>query len=377
MDSVFLYTPQFEAYEYGELHPFKPYRARMVYELCHRYGLLDHPGIRVLEPLAADPAMLRTFHNPGYLAMLEQANDGRFVVDMLPYGLGTADNPVFRGVYEFSLLVTGATLTGARLIADGEAGVVFNPVGGLHHAQPGGAEGFCYVNDIAIAITELLNKGVKRVCYVDVDAHHGNGVQDAFYASDEVLFISLHQSGETIYPGTGFENEMGEGRGLGYTVNFPLPEYTDDEAYLRAFHAVAVPLIDAFAPEVIVAQVGLDTLKKDPLTNMRCTNNALKNVLEQLRRASPRILALGGGGYSVHDVARGWALGWAVLNDIEPCDDYAGLVGGGVYGHALQTETLLDTPHVISPVLRRGVLNYVDEKIAYIKKNLFPLHDLD
>ena len=181
------------------------------------------------------------------------------------------------------------------------------------------------MNDIVIAIKRLLARGFKRVLYIDIDAHHGNGVQDAFYDSDQVLFISLHQNGESIYPGTGFENEMGQGKGLGFTVNLPLPEYTDDETYIRAFKEIYPPLVKAFEPECVVAQIGLDTLKKDPLTNLRLTNNGFCAVMEEIRKSCPKVLALGGGGYSVPDVVRGWTLAWSILNGIHPVDHHGGM----------------------------------------------------
>jgi acetoin utilization protein AcuC len=229
------------------------------------------------------------------------------------------------------------------------------------------------VNDIVIAIKRLLARGFKRVLYIDIDAHHGNGVQDAFYDSDQVLFISLHQNGESLYPGTGFENEIGQGKGLGFTVNLPLPEYTDDETYIRAFKEIYPPLVKAFEPECVVAQIGLDTLKKDPLTNLRLTNNGFCAVMEEIRKSCPKVLALGGGGYSVPDVVRGWTLAWAILNGIHPVDHYAGSIGSGVYGPGRGIDELRDQPYRISDALKKSVDSYVDNKIAYIKSNVFPI----
>src|SRR5690554_3587055 len=179
----------------------------MTFELCYRYGLLDASWIEVMEPSPATEEVMLEYHLPQYVEALKDANSGSFDFTMLEYGLGTGDNPVFKGVFDFSLLVLGATILGAELISAGRADTVFSPVGGLHHAGYDHAEGFCYVNDIVIAINRLIKSGMKRVLYVDIDAHHGNGVQDAFYDRSDVLFISLHQSGETLYPGSGFENE--------------------------------------------------------------------------------------------------------------------------------------------------------------------------
>jgi acetoin utilization protein AcuC len=373
MRSAFIYTSAFDTYSLGSDHPFKPYKATMVYELCYRYGLFDRPWIKVYQPQPATEDVMAEYHSQEYIDALKGCNGGNFDFTMLHYGLGTGDNPVFKGVFDFSLLVLGASVASAELIASGEADTTFSPMGGLHHGGYGHAEGFCYVNDIVIAIHRLLKRGFKRILYIDIDAHHGNGVQDAFYDSEKVLFISLHQNGESLYPGTGFENEIGEGKGRGYTVNLPLPEYTDDEAYVRAFKAIYPDLVKAYAPECVVAQIGLDTLKKDPLTNLRLTNNGYCTVMEEIRKSCPRVLALGGGGYSVPDVVRGWTLAWAILNGIEPVDQFIGSVGSGVYGHGHGIDELRDLPHRISDALKKSVDSYVDNKIAYIKTTVFPL----
>ncbi len=373
MHSAFIYSPQFDTFEYGQHHPFKPYRAKLVYELCYRYGLLDPEWVQVVEPEPAPEEALSVFHTPAYIDALKSANNAYFDITMLEHGLGTSDNPVFKGVFDYSLLSLGATLAGANLIAQGKIDVAFNPVGGLHHAGPNFAEGFCYVNDIVIAIKDLLRQGYERVLYVDIDAHHGNGVQNAFYDDPRVLTYSQHQSGETIYPGSGFENEMGTGAGRGYTVNVPLPEYTDDESYVRVFKEIFCPVAQAFHPQFVVTQIGLDTLKKDPLTNLRCTNHGYRQVIELIGASCDKVLALGGGGYSINDVARGWTVAWATLNHLTPEDPYAGLIGGAMYGHEQTGDDLFDSPHSISPQLKKGVDAYLDRKIAYLKENLFPL----
>lgn len=373
MKSVFVYSSMFDTYSLGNDHPFKPYKATMVYELSYRYGLFDRPWIRILEPNPAAEEVMAEFHSPEYIEALKMANSGYSDFTLLQYGLGTGDNPIFKGVFDFSLLVLGATIAGTESIASGEADTVFSPVGGLHHGGYGHAEGFCYVNDIVIAIRRLLKQGFRKILYIDIDAHHGNGVQDAFYNSKDVLFISFHQSGDSLYPGTGFENEMGEGEGRGYTVNVPLPEYTDDEAYVRAFTAVFPPLAKAFQPDCVVAQIGLDTLKRDPLTNLRLTNNGYCEVIKEIRKSCPRLLALGGGGYSVPDVVRGWTLAWSLLNGIEPADEYAGSVGPGVYGHGQSVDKLRDEPHRISDALKKPVNNYINTKLDYIMEHVFPV----
>lgn len=376
MSSAFIYTSRFDDFSLGEYHPFKPYRGTMTFELCYRYGLLDASWIEVVEPAPATEEVMLEYHLPQYVEALKDANSGSFDFTMLEYGLGTGDNPVFKGVFDFSLLVLGATILGAELLSGGKADIVFSPVGGLHHAGYDHAEGFCYVNDIVIAINRLLKSGMKKIVYVDIDAHHGNGVQDAFYDRDDVLFISLHQSGETLYPGTGFENETGEGRGVGYTVNVPLSEYTDDDTYVRAFEAVYMPLVESFRPDCVVAQIGLDTLKKDPLTNLRLTNNGYSRVIEGIRKSCSKILALGGGGYSVPDVVRGWTLAWAILNGLEPHDPYQGIISGNLAPFSQGPDELRDPPYHLADDIRHDLDEYIKEKLAFIRERIFPVHGI-
>jgi len=372
MKSVYVHSPRFSDFDFGPSHPFKSYRTLLVYEMCQRYGLLAHPWITVVEPEPARDETALSFHTADYIESLKAANSGFADFMMAGYGLGSGDNPVFKGVYDLAMLMLGATMQATTLICQGKADIALNINGGLHHAKPAYAEGFCYVNDIAVAIHSFLSQGYERILYVDIDAHHGNGVQDAFYASDKVLFLSLHQSGDTIYPGTGFEHEMGVGDGYGYTVNLPLPQYTDDDAYVKAFQSLYPPLVKAFRPQIVVAQIGLDTLKRDPLTNLRCTNNGYREVISMIKASCPKILALGGGGYSIPDVVRGWTIAWAVLNGLEPHDSQEGLASDDS-GIGRMQEGLFDEPYHISPGLKDAVNRFIDAKIAYIHSTIFPV----
>jgi acetoin utilization protein AcuC len=213
-------------------------------------------------------------------------------------------------------LVTGATLQAVDFVAKGEGEIAFNIAGGLHHAMRSRASGFCYVNDPVIGILKLLDQG-KRVAYIDIDAHHADGVQVAFYKTNKVLTISLHETGYTLFPGTGFEYEIGEGEGEGYAVNLPFPPYTDDEVYVWAFEEIVPPLILAFRPDVVVTQLGVDSFYNDPLTNLQLSMAGYEKVIRQIKELAPRWVALGGGGYDVSNVARAWTLAWAVMNGIE------------------------------------------------------------
>ncbi|MCX5799504.1 MAG: acetoin utilization protein AcuC, partial [Proteobacteria bacterium] len=212
MRNIVMYSDELANFEYKPSHPFKPMRAKLFLELLNRYGLLDNQGQKVIEPQPLEEELLYLFHSREYIDLLKKGERGEFTIEMLHAGLGTGDNPIFRSMYQTALLASGGTYEGTIMLLNNEARFVFNPVGGFHHAGKGHAEGFCYINDIAVTISDLIKKG-QRIAYIDIDAHHGNGVQDAFYDTDRVLTISFHESGETLYPGSGFENETGIEKG--------------------------------------------------------------------------------------------------------------------------------------------------------------------
>jgi acetoin utilization protein AcuC len=387
--SAFIYSEEFSKFEYSSSHPFKPGRAKLTLDLCRRYGLVDWPWIRILPPQATDFQTLAEFHDETYLKVLKAIDSDAVARELWPdllskedlkgeprllkYGLGTEDNPVFSGVYDFSLLTAGATLLGAKKIASGEIQVAFNPVGGFHHAGRDHAEGFCYVNDIAVAVIQLLKQGL-RVAVVDIDAHHGNGVQDAFYGDNRVLVISFHQNGKDIYPWSGFENEIGEGRGKGFTVNVPLPAGTDDEIFERAFEEMVPPLLGAFKPDIVIGELGADTHLADPLSDLNLTNLGYSRVVEKLAEMSPRLLALGGGGYDLYKTARNWTLAWAVLNGLEPRDEFAGVVGGMMFGPEADAGEIYDKKFVTGGRAKEQIRREVDRVLASLKNTVFPLH---
>jgi acetoin utilization protein AcuC len=373
LKTAFIYSPRFSEYEYGEDHPLQPERARETVALCQKFGLLDKPWIDMLEPLPALPQELARFHRWDYLEALKEANEGVFNEKMIEFGLGTVDCPVFRGVYDYSLLVTGGTLLAARLIESGRYDIVFNIAGGFHHAQPRNAEGFCYINDIVIAIMDLLRRG-HRIAYVDIDAHHGDGVQAAFYEDDRVLTISLHESGKTLFPWTGFENEIGLGAGRGYNINVPLPPSTDDEAFLLAFNEIVPGALAAFEPDVVFALLGADSLLADPLSHLRLTNNGYAEAVKTIEALCPKCVAMGGGGYQLNSVTRAWTLAWAVLNGIEPQDEYAGTIGGMMLGTEYVEGGGLRDRHVYTTgPTKREVIEEIRQVTGYIKDTVFPL----
>jgi acetoin utilization protein AcuC len=314
MKTAFIYSDDFAKFDYGPGHPLKPFRLKLTYELIQAYGLLSLPDVRVVEAKPAGEEDLLLYHTHDYLEVLKAANSGIGVPGQERYGLGFEDNPIFEGVYEWSRLVTGASLQAAELVDSNEVAIAFNISGGLHHALASSASGFCYINDPVIAISSLLKKG-RRVAYIDIDAHHGDGVQEAFYRTDKVLTISLHESGRYLFPGTGFENETGEGEGKGCAVNIPLPPSCDDELFVYAFNEVVPLLIERFRPDIVVGQLGVDSFRTDPLAHLNYTTNGFCEVVRKMKELSPRWIALGGGGYEITNVARAWTLAWAIMNN--------------------------------------------------------------
>ena len=316
MNTGFIYTDAYLDYDYGPTHPLRIIRLKLTYGLIKSYGLLDLPSVQFIPTIKAEEKDLAAFHSEEYLNILKQANEGYPMGDAYFYGLGPGDNPIFPGLFNLSLLLTGATLQAVDFVADGKGEIAFNIAGGLHHAMRARASGFCYINDPVIGIMRLLNRG-KRVAYIDIDAHHGDGVQKAFYETNQVLTISLHESGHTLFPGTGFEYEIGEGEGEGYSVNLPFPPHTEDEVYVWVFDEVVPELVHAFKPDVVVTQLGVDTFYDDPLTNLHLSIFGFERILKKIKNLASRWIALGGGGYNISNVARAWTLAWAVMNGIE------------------------------------------------------------
>jgi acetoin utilization protein AcuC len=370
-----IYSYDLTQHEYKPSHPFKPVRARLMSELLNRYGLISEENQRIVTPPLMNEELLYLFHTRKYIELLKKGEKGEFSVEMLHAGLGTEDNPVFKAMYQYALEASSGTYEGAMMLYRGDARFVFNPFGGFHHAGKDYAEGFCYINDIAVAITDLIRKG-QRVAYVDIDAHHGNGVQDAFFETDRVLNISLHESGETLYPGTGSEAETGTKEGIGYNVNIPLRAGTDDEVYLLAFESLVPSLIESFKPDIVVANIGCDTHRDDPLAHLSLTSNGYKKVISIINDLSPKILALGSGGYNLFRTAALWTLAWATFCGLQPHDLHAGIVGGMMYGPETGAGQLDDPPYIVEGLEKEQCLVHAQHVIDFIKDNVFPLHGI-
>jgi acetoin utilization protein AcuC len=302
------------AYDFGPQHPLKPIRVLLTVELCRAYGLLDAPNVDVINPRVATREELELVHTPRYIEAVEMISaTATDPFRNYGWGIGIGDNPAFKGMHEASAHVVGASLVAAEAVASGKAEHAFNPAGGLHHAMPDRASGFCIYDDPAIAIRWLLDQG-ERVVYVDVDVHHGDGPQAIFYADPRVLTISLHESGEYLFPGTGFPEEVGERDAEGTKVNVALPPLTDDLAYRKAFERVVPPLVETFKPTILVTQLGCDTHATDPLAHLALVTQTYRWIAGMFHELAHRVtggrwLAVGGGGYQIYTVVpRAWTI---------------------------------------------------------------------
>jgi acetoin utilization protein AcuC len=301
-----IWDERYLAYDFGD-HPLNPVRLDLTVRLARELGVLDHLDLSA--PLPATEEQLLTVHDLDYLGAVRAASmDPTFT----GYGLGTSDDPVFPGMYEASALVAGGSAQAALRMWNGDVDHAVNIAGGLHHAMRDHASGFCIFNDVALAIRTLLAAGAKKIAYVDIDVHHGDGVQAAFYDDPRVLTISLHQDPRTLFPGTGMPTEVGAGKAEGTAVNVALPPGTDDVGWLRAFRAIVPGAVRAFAPDVLVTQCGCDTHHEDPLANLELTIDGQRTAIAELHRLAHEVaggkwVAFGGGGYGlIRCVPRTW-----------------------------------------------------------------------
>ncbi|QXJ23528.1 acetoin utilization protein AcuC [Actinomadura graeca] len=305
-----LWDDRLVSYDFGPGHPMNPVRVELTMALARGLGVHDRPNVRVTGFGAAGDKLLGLVHEESYIAAVRHAGETGLPDER--HGLGTPDNPVFLGMHDASALVAGASVAAAEAVWTGGAEHAANISGGLHHALSGAASGFCVYNDPAIAIAWLLENGAERVAYVDVDVHHGDGVQAAFYDDPRVLTISLHETPRTLFPGTGFPNETGGVDAPGTSVNVALPPGTGDAPWLRAFEAIVPPLLRRFRPRVLVTQHGADGHALDPLAHLTLSVDGQRTAYAALHRlahetAGGRWVITGGGGYElVQVVPRAW-----------------------------------------------------------------------
>ena len=370
-----VFSREFAAYSFGPFHPLRPERQILTYELIRELKLLGNANISVLEPRMAEIDELKLFHTQEYIDIVREKSE-------LGYGyLDYGDTPAAKGIFEASALRVGATIIAAESVAKGEFTHAFNFSGGLHHARSSSAAGFCVFNDIVVAIKYIKrNFGVRKVAVVDIDAHHADGTQEAFYDDPTVLTISLHEDGRYLYPGTGFIDEYGSGPGIGYSVNVPLPPGTFDEAYLYAFNEVVPPLIEFFQPDIIIQQFGVDTHHTDPLTHFALTTKTYEKVARKMHElahkySDDRLVVVGGGGYNPEATARSWTIAFATFLESELpeetpenwrklCEEYG--VKPSKRLHDMESPQLTE-------IEKKNIFDKVKEVIEEIHKTIWPL----
>lgn len=304
-----VWSPALLGYDFGSRHPMTPVRLDLTMRLARSLGVLDLPCVDVVAAEPAPDDVITTVHDAAYVAAVRKASDDG-VADAA-HGLGTPDVPVFPGMHEASARVVAGSVEAAAALWVGEVDHAVNVTGGLHHAMRDHASGFCVYNDAAAAIHRLLADGARRVAYVDLDAHHGDGVEAAFWDDPRVLTVSVHETGLALFPGTGHAADVGGPHARGSASNVALPPGTTDGPWLRAVHSVAVPLVRAFAPDVLVTQHGSDAHGADPLTHLDVSVDAQRAAAATMHELAHEVcdgrwLALGGGGYSLTVVPRAW-----------------------------------------------------------------------
>jgi acetoin utilization protein AcuC len=377
-----IWDERYLAYDFGD-HPMNPIRLDLTVRLARALGVLDR--LEVVAPEPADEQQLRTVHDADYIAAVRTASSDQ---SFTGYGLGTDDDPVFAGMYDASALIAGGSAQAARQVWEGHVDHAVNIAGGLHHAMRGYASGFCVFNDIVLGIRTLLAAGAQKLAYVDIDVHHGDGVQAAFYDDPRVLTISLHQDPRTLFPGTGLPNELGTGAAEGTSINVALPPGTGDDGWLRAFRAVVPGAVRAFAPEVLFTQCGCDTHHEDPLANLELSIDGQRQAIADLHRLAHEVthgkwVAFGGGGYGVvRCVPRTWthllaeASGVPVAPDVAIPGEWSDhLRERGVRGKLpkFMGEGRAPKPLVWAP----GGDSWLDRAIGATRRSAFPLLGLD
>jgi acetoin utilization protein AcuC len=364
-------------YTMGGDHPLHPVRLDLTMRLADSLGVLASDRLRVITPTPAGVDLLTLVHDPAYLDAVRRAPSDPSV----GHGLGTADNPIFEGMYDAAALITGGSVLAARQVHEGTAQHAVNISGGLHHAMRGAASGFCVFNDAAVAIACLLAQGYERIAYVDLDVHHGDGVEAIHAADPGVLTVSFHESGRYLFPGTGFADEVGEGPAAGTVVNVPLPPDTGDGAWLAAVTSLVPELAAEFRPDIVVSQHGADSHLWDPLAHLRNTVTAMGAAARLVHdlaheHASGRWLATGGGGYDVYRVVpRSWSLVWLAAAHREvPAetpeawrDRWA--TEAQRYGQAPLPLTFDDPPTATEPATERAI----ERTVETVRSTVVPL----
>lgn len=375
-DTAFIYSDNYLSYDFGGFHPLRPERIKLTERLCAGKGLLGRLGVSVKQPRAATEAELLSVHSKEHVSLVRKLSESG--VGLLDAG----DTPAFKGMFEAASLWGGGSCVAAELVAQNTVEHAFNIGGGLHHAGRDRSAGFCIFNDVAMAARHLLDVfEFERIFMLDIDAHHGNGTQEILYEEPRCLKVDFHESGRYLYPGSGFTDEIGMGKGRGYMVNVPLPPYTYDEEYLRLFDEIVPPLVEAFHPEIILQQTGADAHQSDGLTTMGLTTRTYEEVVRRMHALSHKYckgkyVLVGGGGYSVAAVPRIWTLALAEILECkldeslpaEWIDEFMRLA------HDKAPHQLRDPAYQPEESARERIRGETETVLADVKKTIFPLH---
>ena len=373
--AAFVYTDRYTDYHLSDTHPLQQKRLLMTHRRLEAVGAFQSASSQIVTPTPATEADLRRVHTPAYLAALRRLSAGESVPDKKQYGFGTLDNPPFPGMWEATLLYAGGSLDCARLVRHEGFDAAFNVSGGLHHARPDRAAGFCTVADIALAAYYLLDHGAQRVACVDLDAHHGDGTQAFFYDDPRVLTLSVHETPETLYPRvTGFAEEIGAGAGLGFNANLPLAPGSGDRIYAEAFGAALLPLLTVFDPEYVLLQVGADAHFADPLTHLGLTSQGWLSLAQSVISLGRPVIALGGGGYNLNTVERLWTLLYGALSGQEFSDN----LHDGSGPNEADRNAIFQQIYVKRRGTARGrsIDDYAKRSIEIVQRDVFPKHGL-
>jgi acetoin utilization protein AcuC len=365
-----VYSDEVWRYEMSATHPLRPVRWKWAFELMAAAGLTQASNVSVIPPRSASDEEILLGHSAEYLSAVKAMSSGLELPASPSHGFGPGDNPVYGGMFETNALTSGGTMVAAQAIADGSTDIAFNFAGGhQHHAMWDRASGFGVFNDTVMAARWLADQGM-RVAYIDIDCHHGDGVQAGFYDSPEVLTISLHESGQFLFPGTGDVRESGREAGIGYSVNVPLAPHTSDAAYLDAFEAVVPPLVEAFKPDVVFTQLGVDTHVLDPITHLRLTVQGHAAVVSRLRELASecgRWLAVGGGGYDLGAVARAWTVDLAIMAGVTLPADLPAPVP-----ESPTATTYADDLEAPEELVEMQVRAFNERSVAQVHEEIFP-----
>lgn len=382
-----VFDPSLTEYDFGPAHPMSPLRVDLTMRLAGELGVVGDGGLRMVPAPIADLDTIALVHDPALIEAVMRA--GETVAPDETFGLGTDDNPVFAGMHHAASHVVGATVEAFRQVWSGESLHSASICGGLHHAMPARASGFCIYNDVAVGIRSLLDQGARRIAYVDVDVHHGDGVEKVFWDDPRVLTISLHETGQMLFPGTGFAHDVGGPDAPGSAVNVALPPGTGDGGWLRAFHAVVPDLLREFKPEVLVTQHGCDSHAEDPLAHLMLTVDGQRAAYQALHDlahevAGGRWVATGGGGYALVEVVpRAWTHLLGIVGG-RPVDPMTETPGG--FREYVEERLGRTAPYRLTdgrnPAYRDWREGYdpdtwLDRAVHATRTEVFPLHGLD